>query len=105
MARKNGLALQLQAQRKQRDHDVRHHTQVFVLDLVTVTLGRMGWGPKRLADFDKILNEVGMEYGKLILDDVEDDPSMDYSKAVLDRELKRYVGDRYVPYDERYRLE
>lgn len=104
MARKNGLAAQLQMQRAQRDSLVRHHTQVFVLDMVTVTLGRMGWGPKRLSDFDKALTEVSMQYGELILGDAKDDLDLDYSKAVLDRELQQYVGERFEPYEARHRM-
>jgi hypothetical protein len=34
--------------------------------------------------------------------DAEGDPDIWYTKETLDREIKRYVGKLYVPYDERY---
>lgn len=44
------------------------------------------------------------DYGKLMLDDAKDDKEMWYSKDKLDEELKRYVGNLFVPYDERYKI-
>lgn len=99
---KRNYAAQLLNERKKRDAIVRHHARVFMLDMVTIALGRMGWGEKRFDKFDKILTEVSDEYSKLILEDASDDQDIVYSKACLDREIQRYVGDRFVPYDERY---
>lgn len=53
-------------------------------------------------DFDKVLDEVCTEYGKLILEDADVDNELVYSKACLDRELKSYVGKLFVDYDMRY---
>lgn len=100
---KNRHALVLQQNRERRDAEVRRHSHVYMLDMVTLALGRMGWGEKRLREFDAKLTEVSQEFAELILDDAKDDPSIDYTKAVLDRELQRYTGSLFVPYDERYR--
>ena len=102
MARRNFTAAVLRAERARRDEEVRHHSRVFILDLVTIALGRMGWGEKRFEKFDKMLSEVSAEYAKLILQDSGDDEDLVYTKACLDRELQRYVGSRFVPYDQRY---
>lgn len=100
MSRK--MPVVLQQQRARRDEEVRHHSRVFMMDIVTIALGRLGWGEKRFEKFDKMLTEVSEEYAKLILQDTGDDKDLVYTKACLDRELKRYVGERFVPYDERY---
>lgn len=100
---KHNYAAVIQARMAQREAEVRHHSHVYMLDMVTLALGRMGWGEKRLKDFDAKLTEVSREFSELILDDVQDDPSIEYTKAVLDRELAQYTGSLFVPYDERYR--
>lgn len=102
MGRKNGFALRLQAAQALREQQVRHHTRVFMLDMVTAALGRMGFGEKRLDEFDRVLAEVSEEYGTLILEDAETDKDLWYAKECLDRELKQYTGKRFVPYDRRY---
>lgn len=102
MGKRNKLPAILQADRARRDELVRHHSRVFMMDLVTIALGRMGWGEKRFEKFDRMLTEVSAEYSKLIVQDADDDADMVYAKACLDRELQRYVGDRFVPYDQRY---
>lgn len=99
---KKNLAWALQQERMRRDEEVRHHTRVFMMDMVTAALGRMGFGEKRFEQFDKLLTEVSAEYSNLILEDASADKDLVYSKACLDRELSRYVGKRFVPYDERY---
>ncbi len=101
--KKSGFLARQQAAQAMRDEEVRHHTRVYMMDIVTVALGRMGWGEKRFAQFNDMLTTVSDEYASLILDDAKDDKDLVYSKACLDRELERYVGARFVPYDERYR--
>lgn len=103
MAKQSGMIKRLEAQRQRRDEEVRHHTRVYTLDMVTLALGRLGWGEKRLREFDEKLTEVSKDYADLILDDVRDDKDIVYTKAILDRELQQYVGSLFVPYDERYR--
>lgn len=100
---KRNYAAQLLNERKKRDAIVRHHARVFMLDMVTIALGRMGWGEKRFEKFDKMLTEVSDEYSKLILEDASDDQDIVYSKACLDRELAQYAGKLFVPYDGRYK--
>lgn len=99
---KRNLAAVLTQERARRDEEVRHHSRVFMMDIVTIALGRLGWGEKRFEKFDKMLTEVSEEYAKLILQDSSDDKDIVYTKACLDRELQRYVGERFIPYDKRY---
>lgn len=85
------------------DEETRHFTRVFVLDHVTVALGRMGFRESKFREFDKALSEVFAEYGKEYEEDFKDDKELVYSRAVLDRELKLYTGKMFCPAEIRYR--
>ena len=100
--KKSGMLARQQAYMDRREAEVRHHTQVYTLDMVTAALGRMGFGEKRLRDFDKMLTEVSKDYAKLILEDVKEGKEIVYAKACLDRELQQYTGSMFRPYEERY---
>jgi hypothetical protein len=80
----------------------REFARQFEADLWTLTLGRLGWREKRFSNLVKHLDAVHSEYCKGVLLDAEDDPDIWYTKETLDREIKRYVGKHFVPYDERY---
>ena len=101
---KNALSATVNRIVAAREEEIRHHCRQFMLDLVTIALGRMGWGEKRLGDFEKMLSTVADEYGELILNDVKDDADLDYSKSKLDEELKIYCGEKLCRYEERYCL-
>lgn len=104
MAKKRSpYAMALQLQREKRDEDVRHHARLFQMDMVTIALGRMGWRESKFREFDRVLDEVAIEYSKEIIADSENDKDLWYTKDVLDREIKQYVGSMFVPYDERYK--
>jgi hypothetical protein len=104
MAKKqSGFMLALQAERQRRDEEVRHHARVFQMDLVTIALGRMGFREKRFQEFDRVMQEVALEYCTGILEDAEGDKDLWYSKETIDREIRQYVGSMFVPYEERYK--
>lgn len=71
-------------------------------DMWTLALGRMGWREKRMGDIKKHLEDVNNEFCASVLLDAESDEAIWYTKETLDREIKRYVGDLYVPYEQRY---
>ena len=99
----NGYLARMQARQELREKQIRHHTRVYMMDMVTVALGRLGWGEQRLRKFDAMLTEVSKDYADLITEDIKEDPDMVYAKATLDRELQQYVGGLFIPYEERYR--
>lgn len=104
MAKKNSFIDRL-ARERQADIAVnRRLARIYMLDMVTIALGRMGFREARFKKFDEILTAVCDDYGKLILDDSKTDKEIWYSKDKLDEELKRYVGSLFVPYDERYKV-
>lgn len=103
MSKQSGFMQRLQRAADFREAEARHYGRVFQMDLVTIALGRMGWRQKKFEAFDKMLSEVANEYCRGILDDAKGDKEVWYSKELLDREIKQYVGVRFIPYEERYR--
>ena len=104
MAKRNSFVDRL-ARERQADVAVnRRIARTYMLDMVTIALGRMGFREARFKKFDEALTAACEDYGKLMLDDAKDDKEMWYSKDKLDEELKRYVGNLFVPYDERYKI-
>ena len=99
---KNRYSAVMQIRDLKQAEKVRHHTRVFMMDMVTIALGRMGFGEKRFEKLDEVLTQVSAEYSKLIVADAKDDPDIVYAKSCLDREISQYVGKRFLPYDERY---
>lgn len=99
----NGYLARMQARQELREKQIRHHTRVYMLDMVTVALGRLGWGEQRLRKFDEVLTQASKDYAEIINADIKEDPDMVYAKATLDRELQQYVGGLFIPYEERYK--
>lgn len=104
MAKKSGFIDRLAREREAEIATNRRLARTYMLDMVTVALGRMGFREARFRRFDQALTAACEDYGRLILDDVKDDKDIWYSKDKLDEELKRYVGALFVPYDERYKI-
>lgn len=103
MTKQNSFLERIALEIKRRENEARHVARVFQLDMVTIALGRMGWGEKRFQKFDQMLSEVMREYSLEILEDQKSDKDCWKSKADLDRELAQYVGSMFVPYEERYK--
>ncbi len=103
MAKNSGFLARQQAYMERREQEVRHHARVFQMDMVTVALGRMGFREKRFDELDRVLTEVAEEYSHEIIEDAKNDKDIWYAKEILDREIRQYVGKRFVPYDERYK--
>ena len=100
--KKSGLMQRIDKQIDRRVEEARRHSRIFMMDMVTVALGRMGRREAFFFFFDKVLDEVCTEYGKLILEDAGVDSELVYSKACLDREMKQYTGKMFADYDSRY---
>ena len=95
-------AKRLDAARAAREYAIRRYTRQQMLDFVTIALGRMGYGEKRLKDFEQMLSAVYIEFAKAFTDDLKDDKECVYTKECLDRELQQYCGSSFVPYEKRY---
>lgn len=90
------------AEFERHNEDMRHFSRVYILDHVTIALGRMGWREAKFKEFDTTLAEVMREYMADYAADLKDDKTMEYSRACLDRELKQYTGSMFEPWEVRY---
>ena len=99
---KNTYAKRMDAARAAREYAIRRYTRQQMLDFVTIALGRMGYGEKRLKDFEQKLSEVYIEFAEAFTDDLKDDKECVYTKECLDRELQQYCGSSFEPYEKRY---
>ena len=77
---KNSYAKRLDAARAVREYAIRRYTRQQMLDFVTIALGRMGYGEKRLKDFEQTLSAVYIEYAKAFSDDLKDDKESAYTR-------------------------
>lgn len=84
------------------DEEQRYFGRVFMCDMWTIVLGRMGYGEKRFEKIDKLLGEVCDEYSSDIVAGSKEDNDVWYQKKQLDREIEKYVGKRFVSWDKRY---
>lgn len=104
MAKRNSFVDRLAREREADIAVNRRLARTYMLDMVTIALGRMGFREARFKKFDEALTSACEDYGKLILDDSKVDKDIWYSKDKLDEELKCYVGGMFVPYGERYKI-
>ncbi len=104
MAKRNSFLDRLARDREVDIAIARRQSRTYMLDMVTIALGRMGFREARFRKFDEALSAACEDYGKLILEDSKSDKDIWYSKDKLDEELKRYVGGMFAPWDERYKL-
>lgn len=83
--------------------EIRHFTRIYMLDHITIALGRMGFRESKFREFDKVLALVCQEYADDFTEDYKADKEMVYSRDLMDRELKQYTGALFVPEDIRYK--
>ena len=72
------------------------------MDMVTIALGRMGWGEKRLGQLDEMMLEVAKEMDASAKEEMKYDPDRWITQDRHEKELQRYAGKRYKPLKERY---
>lgn len=104
MAKNKGIyrVFRTREEMQRHDEEIRHFTRIWMMDHVTVALGRMGFRESKFRELDRVLDEVVCEYMKEYSDDLKCDKEMTYSRDLLDRELKQYTGKLFVPEKERY---
>jgi hypothetical protein len=80
----------------------RHCARVFQMDMVTIAMGRLGWGEKRLKKLDEALLEVAKDMGASAKEEMKYDPELWVTCAKHEDELKKYAGSLYREPKERY---
>ena len=78
MAKQSGMMKMVDDIVAQREAEIRAHSRLFMLDMVTATLGRMGHGEKFFLKFNETLAVVCDEYASDILNDAKDDTDLAY---------------------------
>ena len=102
MAKRNALMARMEEQALRYARAARKLEIGVCTDIAVIALGRLGWGGKRLGDFEAAFSSAYEEYDALREEDGTDDREQAYYKACLDREIKQYVGGKFVPFDERH---
>ena len=98
----NAQLAALRAEYEAKYKEERHCARVFQMDMVTIALGRMGWGEKRLGQLDDMLMEVARDMDASVKEEMQYDPDLWITQDRIEQEIKRYAGKRYVPAKERY---
>lgn len=96
------LVLTTVEEQYKQDENIRHHSRVWMSDMITMSLGRMGFREKRYQQLDDTLTQVVTEFFDDFNADYKDDPEMVYARSCFERELKSYTGKLYKPESERY---
>ena len=105
MAKQSGFIQRLSSAQYARDMMVRDHMRTLVLDVVTITLGKLGLPKEDVARFRDLYMETEAEFFDEIKDDFygNHDKRIEYAKDRIDRAIKECVpDDMFMPFDKRY---
>ena len=73
------------------------------LDIAQLSNHReFGHGPVNQKRFETRFKNIFFEYAELCVSDGKDDETIEYTKSVMDRNLRAACGDDMRPFDERY---
>ena len=105
MSKQSGYIQRLAVQQELRDTLVRDHMRTLVLDIVTITLGKLGMNHDDIIQFRQTYMETEGEYIEEVRDDFygNKDKRITYAKERIDRAIKEVVPEEmFVPFDQRY---
>ena len=78
-----------------------HFVRQLCMDQAAIVLNReFGFGADRLKKFNDAMVEMYGTYATIWNGDTKD---VEYSKAAMDRALEQIYGDKFMPWDERYK--
>lgn len=103
MAKPSAFLQKIEARHKRNMNLQRAFTIQQCEDMALITLNEdFGFGPKRAQDFRKKFRQTMKAYAELCVDDANGDDELTYTKAVIDRELQKVMGEDFVPWDVRF---
>ena len=109
MAKQSGYLQRVQIANELHDMRLRDFMRTFILDVVTLTLGKIGFSPEDLEYFRDEYMLMEEDFMDEILEDFyhgqknRKNRDICVAKAHIDRALQEYVKpEMFVPYDERY---
>ena len=62
-----------------------------------------GMGPGRCGRFGTAMMDYLHEMARLIAGDAAGDPDLEYTKETVDRRLRQICGEKFEPWEERYK--
>lgn len=103
MANNSGYLARQQAIKKEELRLTRLFTMQFCADAATIAANKVFRRKGDIiAEFLMAFFEESEKIAKITLKDAKDDKSIDYTKGSVDNELKRILGDKAQPWEERY---
>lgn len=60
-------------------------------------------GPGRCEKFGTAMMDYLHEMARLMVEDARDDPGMEYTKETVDRRLRKICGEKFEPWEVRYK--
>lgn len=60
-------------------------------------------GPGRCERFGQAMMEYIHEIARIMVQDAKDDPGMEYSRETVDRRMKQICGEKFEPWEVRYK--
>jgi len=73
------------------------------LDMACIALHEsFGFGAERLEVFVDEFHDVFVDYAETCVEDAKDDEEIWYTKEKVDGALRAALGDKLIPFDERY---
>ena len=87
---------------KPHDEETRHFARTWMSDIITMSLGRMGFREKKFRTLDETVTAVVEEFHEIYKADEKDDEELVYSRSLFERELQQYTGKFYAPPEARY---
>lgn len=103
MAKVSSFAKKIQMQAAAKAEVHRRFALQQAQDMACIALNdAFGFGPERCERFVIAFGKIFTEYADLCIEDAKSDSEIIYTKAKVDDMLRRAMGDKLVPFDERY---
>lgn len=103
MARQSGMLKRMQAREARRGAERISFAIQMGMDAGVLAVNEVfGAGEKRAAEFCQVYNRIVNEIAEMTDEDARGDKEIAYTKAKVDQGLKRILGDRFHPWEERY---
>lgn len=100
--KQSGYAKKLKQQRNEDSYTNYVMARQLMVDILTIVLNReFGFGAKRLRRMWDAFSKLHDQFCNVWNGDSKD---LEYTKTVLDRELKAICGEYFIPWNVRYRV-
>lgn len=103
MAKINPMLAKIQAKHEAEKAWLKMFTVQQCVDMMMIAANEeYGLGPERLSRLEDTFYSVFKEYAEMTIEDAKADKGIEYTKEKLDMKLKQILGDKFVPWEQRY---